>query len=133
MIFPFTLWSRSLCAASGALAGGFAGAVLGLLQTPPNAIVLSAAQALRVGLVLGLVGWLLILLVIGVWFHYGVGTIAGPALVNAILSALLTVLLCEALHVPILDALIGLLAGTLVGWILCLLCGRFENVKGATR
>jgi hypothetical protein len=133
MAFGLPIWTRSLCAASGALAGGFTGSVLGLLLSPPNAITLTASEALRAGVILGLVGWVIILLVVGAWLHYGISQIAAPSLVNAMLSAILTVFVCRAVHFPIADTVLGLMVGTLVGWILCQLCGRFETVKGAVR
>jgi uncharacterized membrane protein YeaQ/YmgE (transglycosylase-associated protein family) len=134
MVLPvLPIWSRSLCAAAGAMVGGFAGVVMGLLLSPPHAFTLTASETWKAGLLLGLVGWVILLIVFGLWLHYGMSQIAGPSLLNALLSAVLTVWVCRALHVPILDTLIGLLVGTLVGWILCQLCGRFTPLKGANR
>ena len=130
MAFTLPLWRRSLCAASGAICGGLAGTVMGVYQGPPGAAVMTAAQALQVGLVLGFLGWIVLLLVIGAWLHYGASAIALPALVNALLSSVLTVFVCNALNMPFLDVLLGLVIGTLVGWLLCLLCGRWAAVAG---
>jgi hypothetical protein len=135
MAFTLPIWRRSLCAASGAICGGLAGMVMGFYQGPPGAVVLTAAQAFQTGLVLGFIGWMVLLLVIGAWLHYTASAIALPALVNALLSSVLTVFICNALNIPIIDVLVGLLIGTLVGWLLCLLCGRWAEpgLKGVAR
>ena len=128
------IWRRSLCAAAGAMVGGFSGAVMGLFLSAPNPLTLTAAETWKVGLILGLVGWVILLIVLGLWLHYGISQIAWPSLFNALLSAVLTVWVCRAVHFPVLDTLIGLLVGTLVGWVLCQLCGRYTTiVKGVSR
>jgi hypothetical protein len=124
-----TIWWRSLCAASGAIAGGTAGLLFGLayrLSTVP----ISTADGVQAGVVLGLFGWVVLLLLIGVWLHYGVRAIALPALVTSLLSAVLTVLISMRYPPsPLADLWIGLLVGTLVGAALCALCGMSQTPK----
>ena len=133
MAFTLPIWRQSLCAVSGAIVGGMAGMVVGFSQTMPASPILTLIEALKTGLVLGLFGWIMLLVLLGAWLHYGFSAVAGPALLNALLSAILTVLVCNALHIPILDTLLGLLIGTLIGWLLCLWCGRWAGVKGVAR
>ncbi len=133
MAFTLPIWRRSLCAVSGALCGGFAGMVMGFYQSKPGAGTLTPVQALQVGLALGFVGWVMLLVVIGAWLHYGTSAIALPALLNAMLSSILTVFACNALKFPIIDTVLGLVMGTLVGWLLCRLCDRWEGMKGVAR
>ncbi|WP_436294722.1 hypothetical protein [Variovorax sp. LjRoot178] len=117
-----TIWWRSLCAASGAIAGGTAGFLFGLAQmlsTTP----LSISDAIQVGILLGLFAWVALLLLIGIWLHYGVRGIALPALITSLLSAVLTVMISTRFPHPLADLWIGLLVGTIVGAALCALCG----------
>ncbi len=129
MAWSLPIWRRSLCAVSGAIAGGLAGTVMGLVQADKS-FTLTAAEAFRVGLLLGAAGWVVLLIVIGLWFHYGLAQVAWPALVNTMITCILTVFVCRALHIPYLDTIIGVLIGTLVGYLLCLLCGRFIKPAG---
>lgn len=129
---PFTLpiWRRSICAVAGAMAGSLAGMVMGLLQSEMPPGVMSAADAWKASFALSVTGWVVILIVLGLWLHYGVSQIAWPALANSLLSATFTVFVCRALHIAFLDTILGLLIGTLIGYLLCLLCGRFSAFKG---
>jgi hypothetical protein len=129
MALSLPIWRRSLCAVSGAIAGGIAGTVMGLILSDPG-FTLTVAESLRVGLLLGAVGWVVLLVVIGLWFHYGVAQVAWPALANSMITCVLTVFACRALNIPYLDTILGVLMGTLVGYLLCLLCGRFSKPAG---
>ena len=125
-----TIWRRSLCAVTGAIAGGSAGLVLGLVQTQTPMIVLLPSQVVQVGLLLGVVAWFGLLMVVGVWLHYGIATIALPALVTSVLSSLLTIFVANQVLIPLLAVWIGLVVGTLVGLMLCRLCTSFQERMG---
>jgi len=81
-------------------------------------------EVVSTGVILALFGWLVVLLVAGVWLSYGVQSVALPALVNAIFTGVLVVYVNNVIQVPALAALIGLLIGVLVGTALCWLCDR---------
>lgn len=117
-----SIWSRNLCAASGAIAGGLVGLLVGLFQLQPPGVIPSA-DVVRVALILGIFAWLVVLLIVGLWLHYGVGPIALQSLVTTLLTSLLTVYLANKVHLPPLSVWIGILIGTLVGWLLCRFCG----------
>jgi len=85
---------------------------------------LSARGVLAIALLLGLGAWVLLLLIYGVWLHVGAHALAGPLLLNALVTALVTVWVENHLHHPRVDALLGLILGYLVGRMLCLLCLR---------
>lgn len=128
-----TIWWRSLCAASGALVGGMSGLLFGLAQLRSTAPI-SIPDAIQVGILLGLVGWVGLLLLLGIWLHYSVRAIALPALVTSLLSAVLTVVISIRFPNVLADLWIGLLIGTLVGAALCALCGMSQNpTKGDDR
>ena len=116
-----TIWRRSLCAVTGAIAGGLVGLIVGLFQSTMPA-VLTMPEILRVTLILGLFAWLAILLIVGVWVRYGAIAIALPSLITTFITAFLTVYLANKLQVPVLAVWLGLIVGTLVGLLLCRLC-----------
>jgi uncharacterized membrane protein len=103
---------------------------MGLEQSDPS-FAITIVDAFRVGLLLGAVGWVVLLIVVGLWFHYGMAQVAWPALVNAMITCILTVFVCRTLDLAYLDTILGVLIGTLVGYALCLLCGRFTKLAGA--
>jgi hypothetical protein len=129
LILP--IWRQSLCAVSGAIAGGLAGTVMGLAQAESPHQNLTVPEAWEIALVLGAAGWLVLLILVGLWFHYGLAKIALPALVNAMLTSIVTVFVCRALHIAYLDTLLGVLIGTLIGYLLCRLCGRYFQTSEA--
>ena len=124
-----TIWRRSLCAASGAIAGGIVGLLVGLFQVAMPGVI-PLADVVRAALILGLFAWLVILLIVGVWLHYGVGAIALSSLVTTFLTSLLTVFLANKIQIPPLAVWIGILVGTLVGYALCRLCGEPKYASG---
>jgi len=113
-----------ICSLVGAIIGSIAGFFFGMLQSQLVLPVLPMIDVLRMGLLLALVGWLIVLLIVGVWLRYGVKAIALQALINAILTAVLTVFANNLIQKPIFATLIGLLIGILVGYILCWYCRR---------
>jgi len=127
MLPILTIWHRSLCAVTGAIAGGFAGMLFGFAQLQQPA--LTPTDAVKVGILLGLVAWVFILMVEALWLHYG-AAVVWPSLVTSLLSAILTVVVANAVAVPVLSVWIGLLFGTLVGALLCRLCGERVDPRG---
>lgn len=119
----WTIWRRSVCAVGGAMAGGITGLLFGLIQLGDPATAAPLSVAIPTGILLGLLGWFVILLVIGLWLHYGARSIALQSLVTSLITAVLTTIISNQLGQPILDAWIGLLVGTIVGAALCALCG----------
>jgi hypothetical protein len=127
------IWRRSLCAVSGAIVGGLSGMIMGFVLAPPATPALSLPDVVRASLVLGILGWIVLLVVIGAWLHYGFSQIALPALVNALITAFLTVFFCNKIHVAVICTVLGLVIGTLVGWLLCIACQRWAGTKGGSR
>lgn len=125
------IWQQSLCAVTGAIAGGFAGMVFGIIET--QQIGWPVGQAVRMGVVFGLVGWIGILLIEALWLHYG-AAVVWPSFVTSLLSAVLTVVVANTIAIPVVAVWIGLIIGTLVGALLCRLCDQRGAVtKGAAR
>lgn len=117
----------SLCALAGALVGAGAGGVLGLYLVGVPSPALSAGQILQLGALLGLLGWLVVLLIIGLWLRYGARRIALPSFVTAMFTAVLTVYFNLLVGQPVLATLVGLVVGILVGTVLCWLWCRFSD------
>ena len=117
------------CAGPGAVVGALAGfvsalALLGqmLPTTPQNVVVM--------GLLCGLLGFVFILVVYGIWLRYGVGVIFWPALLNALTTSILTVGSNNLLKLPAIAGWLGLLIGILVGSILCRWCRNSDPYRG---
>lgn len=126
----------SFCAKSGAIVGVIAGFLFGLLQLALEEEALSSGNPVHaltgqelvlIGLALGLLGWIALLMMVGVWLRYGAAAIAWPAFVNSLITALLTVLVNDRLNLPSVAGLIGLAVGLIVGTLLCLLCDRWRR------
>src|SRR6266436_903657 len=105
-----------ICSLVGAIIGSIAGFFFGMLQSQLTLPVLPMIDVLRIGLLLALLGWLIALLVVGVWLHYGVAAIALQAFINAILTAILTVYANNLIQQPIIATFIGLVIGILIGY-----------------
>jgi hypothetical protein len=98
--------------------------IIGLMILELSQPTLSGVEALRIGLLLGFVGWAIVLLVIGLWLHYGVRDIALFALGSSVLAAVLSTYACLALDTPVLFPVVGLIIGLLIGSLLCWFCSR---------
>ncbi len=127
----FSIWRRSICALAGGFCGGVAGALLGLYQAADPAFRLSGPEVWQMGLLLALVAWIGVLVVIGLWLHYGLRATALPALVTAVIVSIITVAIANKVHVPPLTVWIGLIVGTLIGAALCAFCRLRYTPAGA--
>jgi hypothetical protein len=76
-------------------------------------------------LLLAFVAWIVVMIVLGVWLHYGLSQIAVPAAVNAIITSFLTVWLNLIIQLPWLAPLLGIL----VGLILCRFCRPVSKAR----
>jgi hypothetical protein len=117
-----TIWRRNLCSASGAIAGAIVGLVMGLYLLQPAPLPLSHLDVLAISTILGLLAWLALLMIVGLWQHYGIANIAFSSLVNSLITALLTVFVTNKVQIAVLAVWIGILIGTIVGALLCWLC-----------
>jgi hypothetical protein len=122
-----TIWQKSVCAAAGALVGAVAGLVFELGRLPLGS--LSTSDVVQVGLILGFAGWLAALIVIGLWLHIGIAVMAWRSFFTAIITGVLTILVLNKTPYHILFVWIGILIGTLVGWLLCLLCRKIVPTR----
>lgn len=115
--------------------GAFVGVVVGLLFT----LVLGQApatptteQAVRIGLLLAAVGFVLVLLLFGVWERYGVGAVLVPAAVVSLLTAVLTaIVLARVGAAEPWGPLVGLVVGLAVGALVCRV--RCGGLRGEAR
>ena len=107
------------CSLPGAVAGALVGLACAGYELDNPGLVLVVHQLIVTGLLLGFVGLLLVLFLFGVLLRYGVVRIFWPALVNALLTGVLTVFACHALGIPGAFGWLGLLIGIVVGAVLC--------------
>lgn len=120
----------SFCAKIGAIIGVLSGLIFGLMQAQNPSAIYSVQDLIVIGLALAIFAWLVVLLILGFWLRYSLATLAGAALINAILTAILTVLIADRLNQPELTWFVGLIIGILVGSVLCLFCGRWPYILG---
>lgn len=118
------------CSLIGAMIGIVAGTLIGISQPGLGAVMPALGAVFINSLLLALIGWTTVVIVFGIWLHYGLATIAPPALVNAIITAFLTTWLDLKLHQPALSPLLGMLVGILVGLILCQFCRPVSRATG---
>lgn len=132
--FATALFGRfSFCAKIGAIFGIIAGSFFALLQGLTPGVSYAPVELLLIGVALALLGWLFVLLAVGVWLRYGAGAIAAPALLNALITAILTVFVSELVQQPALNWLIGLVIGLLIGALFCRLCERWPGFLKTAR
>lgn len=102
---------------------------MALLQLGHPGVVFPGSDTFKIAIILSLLGWLVVLVVVGVWRHYGILAIALPGLITAFLAAFLTVIVSNSAQIPVLSPLIGLLIGILVGVVLCRFCQKLDVDK----
>jgi hypothetical protein len=95
--------------------------VLDLIHGP---LSLSDAETFQIWLSLAIFGWLALIFIFTVFVRWTASSVALPALVNSGLVTAVTVLVTRATGLFPLAWLIGMLAGILVGFLLCTLYKR---------
>ena len=117
-----------VCGNAGITVGLTAGGALVLLDfAEGGALVLSDAEALRVWAILALFCWLVLLFLFKVFLRWPLASVAVPTFINAVLVTAITVYVSRALDLYPWAWLIGLLAGMLVGFLLCTLYKRLAR------
>lgn len=122
----------SPCELNGMLIGVIVGAIFSALWLTggPAYTPVAAPLWLYLALVLAAFCWILLFGLLCGPLRYAPSTVAGPLLVNALLTSLLTVYLCNLSTLPSVFFLIGIVVGFVVGRVLCLFCRQpVRNVK----
>lgn len=116
-------YSRRLgvCAYAGLAVGIVTGLVLTLLDLTDGPLEDDPIDMLVLWAMLVVFGWLVIVGLFTVFVRYRLASVAMPALVNSALTTGLMVALCRITGLFEIAWLIGLLAGLLVGQLLCAL------------
>jgi hypothetical protein len=114
----------SFCALNGALIGALAGFLFGALLLEHGSHTFTPAELLQIALLLALICWFVVLVIVGLWLHYGASAIAWPLLLNALLTCVFTVWFNNLIRIPELATIVGLLVGLIVGSLLCRFCRR---------
>lgn len=132
LVAPFKWLGHALfgklpfCSLAGALAGMPVGFLFGLylFEIGSAGLPIPYGQLVQGSLLLAFFGWLFALLVLCSWLRYRFASVAWPALLNSVLTSLLTLFWLHALAIPALGTLVGLISGVLVGAIFCWICRR---------
>ena len=115
------------CARPGAVVGALTGFIC-TLALLGEMLPTGKKNLFIMGILCGVLGFVFVLMIYGIWLRYGVATIFWPALLNSLITSLLTVWVNNLLKVASMAGWVGLLIGLLIGWILCRWCG--ELLKG---
>jgi hypothetical protein len=113
-----------VCGTAGVAVGAMSGFLLTILDITEEALELTNLEAVQVWLLLALFCWLTLLLIFTLFVRWTAGSVAGPALVNALLVTGLTVLIVWLTGLYWLAVVIGILVGMLIGFLLCQLYAR---------
>jgi hypothetical protein len=106
--------SRSgICALTGSLAGSIAGMICGLALLAVPSHTIPFQQALQIGIVLGIVVWLIVLFLLLAFGRYSAGAVLWPSLFTCLLVSIVTVLIVNALH----QTYLGMLLGWIIGFL----------------
>jgi hypothetical protein len=128
LIAPFAAFGGAVfgplrfCAKIGAMIGLIVGTMMSLLLAFQPGVTFPASTLWAICALTGVVALVAVLLIVGVWLHYGAGAIFAPVLVNAAFTTILTVWITYKLQKPYLSALVGLVIGVVVGTLLCRAC-----------
>jgi hypothetical protein len=109
------------CGNAGLIVGMLTGGLLALLDFLDGPLAPTLTQIIRLWLVTALFGWLVLLAIFVGLVRWRFSAVALPSLVNAVLVAGLTLLICQALGAFAYAWWIGILVGLLVGRLLCLI------------
>jgi hypothetical protein len=123
------LTSIPVCAWAGAIAGVIAGSQFALVQFAIPHVRFSAQEALRLAVMYGLVAWVVLLVIGGLWLHYSLRAVVLASLANAILTSIIVLLIDNAVNIPALSGILGFFIGLGLGAFLCRYCGKI--VKGS--
>jgi xanthosine utilization system XapX-like protein len=115
------LTAQGKCALAGVVAGIVVGFLFEMLQFAQPARF-AIADLLRIGLLLGLVGWITVLLFLGLIAGQGDWAMVLPSLLTSVVTGLLTVAIDNALWQPVTSVFVGIIVGFLVGRMLCWAC-----------
>jgi hypothetical protein len=117
------------CSQAGLLVGAVSGGLLSLLSFLHGGhhLTFSLADAVWIALLLTAFGWLVLLLVFVGLLRRRFSSVALPSLVNAFLVTVVTLAVSVLLHLLILAWLIGIIAGSLIGYLLCLTLTRLTG------
>lgn len=119
---PFT--SRlTPCELNGMLIGALAGFMFCIVWLMGKAFTPVAYPLwLYIALVLALFCWVALFALLCGPLRYAPSSVAGPLLINSLMTCVLTIYLCNLSAQPYLFFLIGMLVGLLVGRLLCRYC-----------
>lgn len=121
---PTLLQRLGVCGNAGVIVGAISGFIITMLDFTEEALVLTALEALQLWLLVWLFAWLALLLIFTLFVRWSAASVAGPALANAFLVTGVTVLIVWLTGMYWLAVVIGILAGMLIGFLLCQLYSR---------
>lgn len=115
----------SPCELNGMVVGVVVGTLFSVLwQVSPASTPLTYPLWLYIALVLAVFCWVSLIIALCGFLKFEFGPLAAPLFVNALLTSIFTVYLCNLSAVPSVFFLIGLFVGYLIGRILCRLCDK---------
>lgn len=125
---PFSLRMTN-CELNGALIGALAGLLFSFAwiagkEADPSFVPVAVPLLLQMALVLAVFCWFALFTLLCGPLRYAPSDVAGPLLINALLTCILTLVLCNLLGLPRLFFALGIAVGFLVGRVLCWSCRK---------
>lgn len=125
---PFSM-RMTPCELNGALIGALTGLFFSVAwmagkQADPTWVPVAFPLWLQMALALAAFCWCALFGLLCGPLRYSPSSVAGPLLVNAVLTSVLTVWLCNVVGKPALFVIIGIAVGFAVGRLLCRFCRR---------
>lgn len=115
----------SACELNGMLIGVFCGTVFSVLWLAGNVSGgVSYPLWLYLALALAAFCWFWLMGMLTMFLKYQAGPLLLPLAMNALLTSVLTIYICNVVGVPDIFFLLGLIVGYAVGRLLCRLCKR---------
>jgi hypothetical protein len=108
-----------VCGGAGVAVGAMTGFIVTVLDLIEDPLELSDVEAVEIWLLLAAFGWLALVFIFTVFVRWSAGSVVVPAFVNSVLVTALTILVALATGLFALAWLIGILAGMLIGFLLC--------------
>lgn len=114
-------WTARLgvCAIAGMIVGMLTGGAIAIVDWLDGPLAPTNAELLRFWVLTALFGWLVLIFALVTLARWSFASVALPALVNAVLTSGLTLLLCRWTGLYAWGFWLGILAGLIVGYILC--------------
>ena len=126
------LGSAGICAITGTIAGSIVGMIFGLSLLAAPGHHVSLKDAAEVGLILGLLAWVVVLFILIAFGRYAPRAVLLPTIPTCFVTAILTTCLTDLLRATLCGMILGWIVGFLVGRGFCMFCRSWMQIQEGT-